>query len=190
MRTPHRITAQTPAQPYEELSRLDELEEDGPPEQFLHDSNTQENTANDGPVNGRPANDGTVNGGTVNGGPASDGTVNGGTVNGGPASDWTVNGGTVNGGPANHRRGRRRKRFAGLPFARKAVVGLLVLTAFLTLADRWAVFYAEHRAAGQLKDSLKLSAVPEVEIGGFPFLTQFASGRLDEVKVTVHRPIG
>ncbi|MFI5676411.1 LmeA family phospholipid-binding protein [Streptomyces cellulosae] len=82
-------------------------------------------------------------------------------------------------------RNRRRGRFTGLPFALKAVCGLAVLAAFLTLADRWAVLYAEHRAGDVLKDRLKLSASPEVEIGGFPFLTQVADGRLDSVRLTV-----
>ncbi|MFG2027594.1 DUF2993 domain-containing protein [Streptomyces sp. NPDC048825] len=91
--------------------------------------------------------------------------------------------------PPNHRRGartrRRRNRFAGLPLALKAVIGLVVLAAFLTLADRWALLYAEHAAADKLKDQLDLSAAPEVEIGGFPFLTQLAGSRVDTVKVTV-----
>ncbi|MER7404139.1 DUF2993 domain-containing protein [Streptomyces sp. NPDC000070] len=89
--------------------------------------------------------------------------------------------------PPGHRRGgrRRKNRFAGLPLALKAVVGLVVLTAFVALADRWAVLYAEHRAADTLKDRLDLAAAPEVEIGGFPFLTQLADKRLDSVKVTV-----
>ncbi|MFJ8469323.1 LmeA family phospholipid-binding protein [Streptomyces swartbergensis] len=89
--------------------------------------------------------------------------------------------------PPDHRRGgrRRRNRFAGPPLAMKAVVGLAVLAAFVALADRWALLYAEHRAAGTLKDRLDLAAAPEVEIGGFPFLTQLADKRLDSVKVTV-----
>ncbi|MGW3664124.1 LmeA family phospholipid-binding protein [Streptomyces sp. NPDC005141] len=89
--------------------------------------------------------------------------------------------------PPNHRRGsrRRRKRLAGLPFAVKATALVLSLTAFLALADRWALLYAEHRAADRVKDQLHLTAAPEVEIGGFPFLTQVAGGRLDSVKVTV-----
>ncbi|MEU0451506.1 DUF2993 domain-containing protein [Streptomyces sp. NPDC006129] len=89
--------------------------------------------------------------------------------------------------PPVHRRGgrRRKNRFAGLPFAVKAVVGLAVLAAFTALGDRWAVLYAEHRAADTLKDRLDLAAAPEVEIGGFPFLTQLADKRLDAVKVTV-----
>ncbi|MFF1446527.1 DUF2993 domain-containing protein [Streptomyces sp. NPDC058295] len=89
--------------------------------------------------------------------------------------------------PPVHRRGgrRRRSRFAGLPLAAKAVVSLVVLGAFVTLADRWAVLYAEHKAADTLKDQLDLAAAPEVEIGGFPFLTQLADKRLDSVRVTV-----
>jgi hypothetical protein len=89
--------------------------------------------------------------------------------------------------PPGHRRGgrRRKNRFAGLPLAMKAVVGLVVLTAFVALADRWALLYAEHRAADTLKDRLDLAAAPEVEIGGFPFLTQLAEKRLESVEVTV-----
>jgi hypothetical protein len=90
--------------------------------------------------------------------------------------------------PTSHRRtGRRRRRgrFTGLPFALKTVASLLVLAAFLTLADRWAVLYAEHRAADTLKARLRLTAAPEVEIGGFPFLTQLVGKRLDSVQVTV-----
>ncbi|MFD9863989.1 LmeA family phospholipid-binding protein [Streptomyces alboflavus] len=89
--------------------------------------------------------------------------------------------------PPNHRRGsrRRRARFAGLPLAAKALVALAVAAAFLVLADRWALLYAEHEAADKLKDQLNLSAAPEVDIEGFPFLTQVLDQRLDEVKVTV-----
>ncbi|MEU0070674.1 DUF2993 domain-containing protein [Streptomyces sp. NPDC006332] len=86
---------------------------------------------------------------------------------------------------ASGTRRRKRGRFAGLPFAVKAVCGLVVLAAFLTVADRWALLYAEGRAADTLKDRLKLSAAPEVEIGGFPFLTQVADKRLDSVRLTV-----
>ncbi|MFK0169028.1 DUF2993 domain-containing protein [Streptomyces sp. NPDC090306] len=98
--------------------------------------------------------------------------------------------------PPNHRRGgrrqgrgRRRSRlrslFSGLPFALRSVVALVVVAAFLVLADRWAVLYAEHRAADTLKDRLHLTAAPEVDIQGFPFLTQLADRRLDSVRVTV-----
>ncbi|MEU1533179.1 DUF2993 domain-containing protein [Streptomyces fagopyri] len=89
--------------------------------------------------------------------------------------------------PPDHRRGsrRRRRRLAGLPFAMKAAVLVVTLAAFLTLADRWALLYAEHKASQTLEDQLHLTAAPEVEIGGFPFLTQLADDRLDSVRVTV-----
>ncbi|WP_210592519.1 DUF2993 domain-containing protein [Streptomyces sp. GESEQ-35] len=90
--------------------------------------------------------------------------------------------------PPNHRRNgrrRRRGRFAGLSLGMKAVVGLVVLAACLALTDRWALLYAEREAADTLKDRLDLAAAPEVEIGGFPFVTQLADERLDSVKVTV-----
>ncbi|RSO00823.1 DUF2993 domain-containing protein, partial [Streptomyces sp. WAC 05379] len=41
---------------------------------------------------------------------------------------------------------------------------MLVVAAFVTLADRWALLYAERRAADTLKTRLKLTAAPEVEI--------------------------
>lgn len=95
----------------------------------------------------------------------------------------------------NHRRGgrngrrsrrrRKRNRFPGPSFVVKTVVGLVVVAAFVALADRWALLYAQHRAAEGLKEQLGLAATPEVEIGGFPFLTQVADRRLDSVRVTV-----
>ncbi|MCQ9180629.1 DUF2993 domain-containing protein [Streptomyces sp. IBSBF 2953] len=91
-------------------------------------------------------------------------------------------------GGRNGRRSRRRRkgnRFPGPSFLVKTVVGLVVLTAFVGLADRWALLYAQHRAAESLKEQLGLAAAPEVEIGGFPFLTQVAARRLDSVRVTV-----
>lgn len=88
--------------------------------------------------------------------------------------------------PPNHRRGkRRRNRFAGLPLLAKALVAVAVALAFLVLGDRWALLYAEHEAAAKLKDSMHLSAAPEVDIEGFPFLTQVLDQRVDKVKVTV-----
>ncbi|MFI5661010.1 DUF2993 domain-containing protein [Streptomyces sp. NPDC051684] len=89
--------------------------------------------------------------------------------------------------PDHGRRSRRRRRgrFAGLSVLMKTVVAVVVLCAFLTLADRWAVLYAENKAAEQIKKQLKLAAAPEVEIGGFPFLTQLADRRVHELKVTV-----
>ncbi len=88
--------------------------------------------------------------------------------------------------PPNHRRGsRRRNRATGLPTVARFLVWVLTLACLVTLADRWALLYAEHKASEQLKDKLHLAAAPEVRIGGFPFLTQLAARRLDSVQVTV-----
>ncbi|MGW2646298.1 LmeA family phospholipid-binding protein [Streptomyces sp. NPDC001393] len=88
--------------------------------------------------------------------------------------------------PPNHRRGsRRRNRATGLPTLARLLVWVLTLACLVTLADRWALLYAEHKASQQLKDKLHLVAAPEVHIGGFPFLTQLAAQRLDSVSVTV-----
>ncbi|WP_229881764.1 LmeA family phospholipid-binding protein [Streptomyces alanosinicus] len=88
--------------------------------------------------------------------------------------------------PPNHRRGsRRRNRATGLPTLVRLLVWVLTFAALLVLADRWALLYAEHKAAQRLKDSMHLAAAPEVSIGGFPFLTQLVNRRLDSVRVTV-----
>ncbi|MEW2620448.1 DUF2993 domain-containing protein [Streptomyces sp. NPDC048106] len=88
--------------------------------------------------------------------------------------------------PPNHRRrGRRRNRATGLPTMLRLLVWVLTLACLVTLADRWALLYAERQAADQLKDRLHLTAAPEVRIGGFPFLTQLLDRRLDSVRITV-----
>jgi hypothetical protein len=155
MRTPHPIATHRYTNPYEELGTLD----DGPLEEFLHEESEEPDEAAERENVGDPDDLHDLNG------PSAE-------------EDWA---------PPNHRRrgARRRNRFAGLPLALKAVIGVVVLAAFLTLADRWAVLYAEHEAAARLKDQLDLSAAPEVDIDGFPFLTQLADSRVDSVKVTV-----
>ncbi|GAB7031744.1 DUF2993 domain-containing protein [Streptomyces sp. NPDC021749] len=86
----------------------------------------------------------------------------------------------------NHRRAKRGiSRFAAVPIAVKLLVAVLVCTAFLSLFDRFAVLYAQDKAAEKLKDALHLNATPEVDIQGFPFLTQVLDKRVDQVKVTI-----
>ncbi|WP_225823408.1 DUF2993 domain-containing protein [Streptomyces naphthomycinicus] len=87
--------------------------------------------------------------------------------------------------PGHRRRSRRRNRATGLPTLVKLLAWALTLACLLTLADRWALLYAERQASERLKDQLRLTAAPEVRIGGFPFLTQLAARRLDSVEVTV-----
>ncbi|MCK2142036.1 DUF2993 domain-containing protein, partial [Streptomyces sp. WAC00276] len=91
--------------------------------------------------------------------------------------------------PPRRRRPRGRSPFrralGHLSWGAKITVGILVLAAFLTLGDRWAVLYAENEAEESLKQSMDLTAAPEVDIDGFPFLTQVAARRLDTVHLTV-----
>ncbi|WP_436738063.1 LmeA family phospholipid-binding protein [Streptomyces sp. BBFR102] len=82
-------------------------------------------------------------------------------------------------------RGPVRSAFHTLHWGAKITVGVLVLAAFLALGDRWAVLYAENKAEESLKESMNLAAAPEVDIDGFPFLTQVAARRLDTVHLTV-----
>ncbi|MCQ4041568.1 DUF2993 domain-containing protein [Streptantibioticus rubrisoli] len=83
-----------------------------------------------------------------------------------------------------HRRHRPRRGLR-VPTTAKALAAVLTCGAFLTLADRWAALYAEKQAAHRLKEAMHLQADPEVDIHGFPFLTQVAYGRLDQVDITV-----
>ncbi|MFD9241480.1 DUF2993 domain-containing protein [Streptomyces sp. NPDC059556] len=59
----------------------------------------------------------------------------------------------------------------------------VVLGGVLVGIDRLAVAYAEDEAAGRVKLSSAKSDAVEVDIKGFPFLTQVAAERLDEVDV-------
>ncbi|MFH8405392.1 DUF2993 domain-containing protein [Streptomyces sp. NPDC018019] len=94
-----------------------------------------------------------------------------------PEAAWT---------PPDHRRRKRGiSRFAAVSKTVKLLVAVLVCAAFLGLSDRFAVLYAQHAAEEKLKESLHLNATPEVDIKGFPFLTQVAGKRLDQVDVTV-----
>ena len=65
------------------------------------------------------------------------------------------------------------------------VVGsvLAVLLGLLLLADRVAVEFAEDRVAREVAAQGDLGSAPEVEINGFPFLTQALAGRYDDVGI-------
>ncbi len=72
-----------------------------------------------------------------------------------------------------------------MPLTAKLLIGVVVCALVLTLADRCAVLYAEREAAQRLRADLDLAAAPEVEIHGFPFLTQIARQRVDRIDVAV-----
>ncbi|WP_149827425.1 LmeA family phospholipid-binding protein [Streptomyces tailanensis] len=68
---------------------------------------------------------------------------------------------------------------------RTLVIVAVILGGLFVIADRVAVGFAEDEAAAQLKSSEGLADTPDVSINGFPFLTQVASGELDDVEVGI-----
>ncbi|WP_030771227.1 DUF2993 domain-containing protein [Streptomyces sp. NRRL F-2664] len=60
------------------------------------------------------------------------------------------------------------------------IVGVVLATLFAGV-DRWAVGYAENRLAERIQARQGLAGSAEVEIHGFPFLTQALSRDLDRV---------
>jgi hypothetical protein len=69
---------------------------------------------------------------------------------------------------------------------RRLVIVVVVLVAVLVVLDRVAVVAADHVVAARIQTQEHLSSRPSVSIGGFPFLTQAAGGRYDDVTLTVH----
>ncbi|MFF3913346.1 DUF2993 domain-containing protein [Streptomyces sp. NPDC001852] len=62
---------------------------------------------------------------------------------------------------------------------------VVILGGLFVIADRVAVHFAEGQAADKLKSTQNLASTPDVSIEGFPFLTQVASGSLDDVQVGI-----
>ena len=65
------------------------------------------------------------------------------------------------------------------------LVVLAVVLGLLVLVDRVAVGYAEGQVATQLAEKGDLQGTPEVDIAGFPFLTQAVGGRYDDVRISL-----
>lgn len=62
---------------------------------------------------------------------------------------------------------------------------VVILGGLFVIADRVAVHFAEGEAADKLKSTENLASTPDVNITGFPFLTQLAGGSLDDVQVGI-----
>jgi hypothetical protein len=61
---------------------------------------------------------------------------------------------------------------------------VVILGGLFVAADRVAVHFAESEAASKAQQTQGLSEKPDVSIHGFPFLTQVAAKKLDDVTVT------
>ncbi|NEA79501.1 DUF2993 domain-containing protein [Actinospica acidiphila] len=61
----------------------------------------------------------------------------------------------------------------------------VVLGAIFVIVDRVALHFAEGEAADRVRASEGLASTPDVDIQGFPFLTQVLGGSLDEVRVGI-----
>ncbi|WBB55309.1 DUF2993 domain-containing protein [Verrucosispora sp. WMMD573] len=81
------------------------------------------------------------------------------------------------------RRPRRRGRKVLIGF----VVLLLVLAGLIAIADRVAASVAERTIADEVRQQVAeqgaQSLPPEVEVGGFPFLTQVLDGRYERISI-------
>ena len=68
---------------------------------------------------------------------------------------------------------------------RKLLTVLVVLALLLVAADRIAVHYVDRSVADRMREDGRLAVTPDVEIRGFPFLTQALAGNYDRVDVHV-----
>jgi hypothetical protein len=68
---------------------------------------------------------------------------------------------------------------------RALLVVLVLVLGLALLADRVAEGFAEDQVAEQVADKGGLAGVPDVEIAGFPFLTQAVGGRYDDVRISL-----
>ena len=68
---------------------------------------------------------------------------------------------------------------------RALLVVVLLVLGLAVVADRVAVGVAEDRVGEQLAEKGGLAGTPDVEIAGFPFLTQAVAGRYDDVRISL-----
>jgi hypothetical protein len=74
-----------------------------------------------------------------------------------------------------------RLRGSSLVVVLVVVVGVALLCAGLYAADRFAHSRAEQKVAATMQPQLGTPKPPQIDIEGFPFVTQFATGSLDRV---------
>lgn len=75
--------------------------------------------------------------------------------------------------------------------ARVLAIVAVSVVALLVVADRVGLYVAERIAADTIETSQHLTSRPDVQIAGFPFLDQLATGKYDKVTVTADDvPVG
>jgi ABC-type lipoprotein release transport system permease subunit len=99
-----------------------------------------------------------------------------------PGADGRSYGGLFEDPPGTGRPRRTRRRRRG-PMV--FLVVLVVLLGLLVVADRVAVAYADNQFATQIQKQ-GFSSKPHVTIEGFPFLTQLAGRRFNDVQITAN----
>ncbi|MFJ8732161.1 DUF2993 domain-containing protein [Streptomyces bauhiniae] len=62
---------------------------------------------------------------------------------------------------------------------------VVILGGLFVIADRVAVHFAEGEVADRVRARENLASTPDVDIKGFPFLTQVAAGSLDDVELGI-----
>ncbi len=65
------------------------------------------------------------------------------------------------------------------------LITVVVLLGLLVAADRVGVVLAEDQVAAQIAERGQLAGEPDVDITGFPFLTQVVAGRYDDVRLSL-----
>jgi hypothetical protein len=68
---------------------------------------------------------------------------------------------------------------------KKLLITLVVLAALLVVADRVAVRYVDRAVGDRMQEDGRLQSRPDVQVRGFPFLTQALSGSYRQVDVHV-----
>lgn len=68
---------------------------------------------------------------------------------------------------------------------RIVLIVVVILGGLFVIADRVAVHFAEGEAADRVRSTEGLAETPDVSIKGFPFLTQVAGGKLDDVELGI-----
>lgn len=96
--------------------------------------------------------------------------------------------------PYQDERPRRQRGQRGRRVLVVLLVLLLVLVGLLVVADRLAAGVAERVLAEQVREELATQDVragpPEVEMGGFPFVTQVLDGRYERISIQLNEVRG